>query len=75
MRAEARAGRLSRAHHALRLPTLGWATVLWAQISGFGSADGCGVGMSSQNVGVFLEIGTDGYFDHTGAVGVFIWVL
>ena len=35
--------------------------------SGFGSADGCGVGGGgSQSVGVYLEIGLDGFFDHTG---------
>ena len=36
--------------------------------SGFGSADGCGVsgsGSGSQSVGVYLEIGLDGFFDHT----------
>ena len=33
--------------------------------SGFGSADGCGVGGGgSQSVGVYLEIGLDGFFDH-----------
>ena len=33
--------------------------------SGFGSADGCGVGGGgSQSVGVYLEIGLGGYFDH-----------
>ena len=35
--------------------------------SGFGSADGCGVsgsGSGSQSVGVYLEIGLDGFFDH-----------
>ena len=35
--------------------------------SGFGFADGPGFGRGSQNVGVFLEIGSDEYFDHTGS--------
>ncbi len=33
--------------------------------SGFGFADGPGFGRGSLNAGVFLEIGSDGFFDHT----------
>ena len=36
--------------------------------SGFGFADGPGFGRGSQNAGVFLEIGSDEYFDHMGWV-------
>ena len=35
--------------------------------SGFGFADGPGFGRGSQNAGVFLEIGSDEYFDHTSS--------
>ena len=35
--------------------------------SGFGFADEPGFGRGSQNDGVFLEIGSDEYFDHTSS--------
>jgi hypothetical protein len=34
--------------------------------AGFGFADGPGFGRGSQNAGVFLEIGSDEFFDYTG---------
>ena len=40
--------------------------------SGFGFADGPGFGRGSQNAGVFLEISSDEYFDHTGRVALLL---
>ena len=61
------AGRLGRLDRALRWPALSRAEDLLVQVLAFDLADECGVGGSgSQKGGTFLEVGSDGYFDHRG---------